>query len=216
MRGVAWLLAAFAAGPAAAAPDIDAIVSHETRQVLASGVTRVDTWQERFVRRGDEVWSERVLSKATGAAHAHESGGEHIGHRHFNGDTSARWLRRLPSGELELRFVDREHQAVVDVPKAEFGTVGFDGRFDGAASIVPPAAVREMKAAAGGWRVDRSDGWSHRVMWSAARRLAMKVESRRDDGSLRRVVSVRLVPPAPPPWQALGGYAQKRYDDFMD
>lgn len=223
--GAALALFALSGTAGAAATDVDALVSYETRQVLASGITRVDSWQERLVRRGSQVWTERVMSAASRAGHAHESAAEHIGHRHFNADTSARWLSVTPAGTVEVRFVDRERKVVVAVPRAEYGTVGFDGRFDAAASIVPPAAVQAMKPSAatsalGVWMTQRSDGWSHRVLWSPSRQLALKVESQRDDGSIRRVVNVKLLPavagvPAAP-WEALAGYAQKRYDDFMD
>ena len=224
----AALAAAATSGVTAPTVDVDALVSYETRQVMSSGVTRVDTWQERLVRRGSQVWTERLLPPASHLDHERESVAEHMGHKHFNADTSARWLSLGPNGKVEVRFVDREHKTVVSVPSAEFGTVGFDGRFDGAASIVPPSVALSMKPTSGTspqgrWLADRSDGWSHRVLWSDAKQLAMKVESQRDDGSIRRVVSLRLLPAsssrstnAAPPWQAVGGFTQKNYDDFMD
>jgi hypothetical protein len=218
LAGLAGTATAQAASPRA--PDLDAIVSHETRHVMANGVTRTDTWQERIVRRGETVWLERAMPAARSGKHDDETATEHIGHRHFNADTSARWLSRSADGSVTLKLVDREHQAVVAVPRAEFGTVGFDGRFDAAASVLPTSAVRSMKAGAvndqGQWFSDRSDGWSHRVLWSEARQLAMRVESQRDDGSVKRVVSVRLMPAAALPWAGLQGFAAKHYDDFMD
>lgn len=223
--GAALVWVALSGTAGAAATDLDALVSYETRQVMASGITRVDHWQERLVRRGSQVWTERVMPAASHAGHERESAAEHIGHRHFNADTSARWLSVTPAGTVEVRFVDRENKVVVVVPRAEFSTVGFDGRFDAAASIVPPAAVQAMQPSAatstlGRWMTERSDGWSHRVLWSQSRQLALKVESQRDDGSVRRVVSVKLLPDvaggSAAPWEALAGYAQKRYDDFMD
>ncbi|MEY4906892.1 MAG: hypothetical protein RL260_610, partial [Pseudomonadota bacterium] len=151
VMGVAGLLAvglAAAAGPVAAGnawADVDALVSYETRQVLASGVTRVETWQERLVRRGDQVWTERVLPPSVEQAHAHESAAEQHGHKHLNADTSARWLRLDAKGLPELKLVDREHKVIVAVPAAEFGSVSFDGRHDAAATVVPPAVVKAMK-----------------------------------------------------------------------
>lgn len=220
-----WLLwaalGASAANAAAPLPDVDAIVRYETRQVTAAGVTRVESWQERLVRRGDQVWAERVLPQ--GKLHEHESVAEQAGHKHFDADTSARWLTLKADGSVDLRFVDRAHKAVVSVPRAEFGTVGFDGRFDAAASLVPPAVALGMKpgAVAGEaqWRTDRRDGWSHRVLWSATRQLAMRIESSRHDGSVRRIVTVQLQPAAAAsqlPWRHLADYTPKNYDDFMD
>ncbi len=217
--GIAGIATAQAAPPRAS--DLDAIVTHETRHVMANGVTRTDTWQERIVRRGETVWVERAMPTARPSKHDDETAAEHIGHRHFNAEMSARWLSRGADGSVTLKLVDREHQAVVAVPRAEFGTVGFDGRFDAAASVLPASAVHAMKAGAvsdqGQSFSDRSDGWSHRVLWSEARQLAMRVESQRDDGSVRRVVSVRLMPAAAAlPWAGLQGFAAKHYDDFMD
>ena len=232
--GAAALLAsaaAMASPVASSIPmiDLEARVSYETRQVTSSGVTRVDTWQEHLVRRGNQVWTERILAPVSHAGHARdgherEKVAEHAGHRHFNAETSARWLTLKPDGQVEVRFVDRENRIVVSVPRAEFGTVGFDGRFDGAASIVPLAVAQTMVLRAGGtkegqWLTDHSQGWSHKVLWSASRQLALRVESTRDDGSVQRRVTVQWLPAAPArpaPWSQLTDYAPKQYDDFMD
>lgn len=215
-----------AAAPAAgrAWSDVDALVSYETRQVMASGVTRVDTWQERLVRRGDHVWTERVLPRTVEQVHAHETAEEHHGHKHLNADTSARWLRLDAKGLPELKLVDRDNKVIVAVPTAEFGSVSFDGRYDAAATVVPPAVVKAMKAqgpasAEGQWYGERNQGWTHRVLWSDAAQLALRVESQREDGTLVRKVSVRLLPAssgAAAPWQSLAGYVPKSYDEFMD
>ena len=227
LRRIAHALAGSLAGLSVAAsavaaplPDVDALVSFETRQVLASGITRVDTWQERLVRRDGQVWVERVLPAGSAAAHDDDEHAGHVGHAHFNAETAARWLARGANGELTVRFVDRAHRAVVSIPRAEYGTVNFDGSYDAAASIVPAEVARRMtRGAAQGdarWLADRRDGWSHRVLWSESRRLALRVESRSDDGSVARTVEVRLQPKAAAPWTQLGGYEHKRYDDYMD
>ena len=227
---IAFALATPAAVAVAAGvgSDLSAIVSYENRLVLTSGVTRIDTWQERLVRRDGQVWIERVLPAAKSATAEHESPEEHadhIGHRHFNAETAARWLTRGANGEPQLKFVDHVHKAVISIPRAEYGTVGFDGSFDAAASIVPAALVHRMKAigsGAGGdmqWHSERGDGWSYRVLWSERQQLAMRVESRRIDGSASRTISVRLVPRdaiVPAPWTRVTSYAQKQYDDYMD
>jgi len=228
-RGVALagVLAVTAAGvvtraEAAPLPDVDALVSFETRHVLASGVTRVDTWRERLVRRDAQVWVERVLPPQ-GAAHHDDDDAHagHVGHQHFNAETAARWLTRAPDGQMTVRFVDRGHRAIVSVPRAEYGSVNFDGSYDAAASIVPADVARRMKAGAAQgdarWLTDRRDGWSHRVLWSESRQLALRVESRSDDGTVSRIVDVRTQPGgSAAPWTQLGGYEHKRYDDYMD
>lgn len=203
---------------AAPPPDVDALVTYETRQLTTAGVLRTERWQERLVRRGDVVWSERVLPAGRAALHANESSAEHAGHKHFDFDSAARLVERAPNGELRLRFVDREHRVVVSVPKAEYGAVGFDGNWDAAAYIVPPAVVARMGAvAADGWRAEKAKGWSHKLRWSAAQQVPLRVESRRDDGSVTRVVTVTVMAAtASVPWKGIDAFVQKDYDDFMD
>ncbi len=210
-RSLMAVALACVAAAAQAAPDLDALVRYETRQVLSSGVTRVETWTERLVRRGDRVWTERVLP-----AGAHEADGpEHAGHKHFDADRAAR-LVVLDKGEPQLQYVDREHRQVVHVPKAEWGAVGFDGRYDAAAHLVPPSLVERM-AVQGGWRVQKAQGWTHRVQWSGERQVALRIESRRDDGSYVRKVELKPVAAAAAlPWNGLAAYQQRDYDDFMD
>jgi hypothetical protein len=79
--------------------------------------------------------------------------------------------------------------------------------------------LASVASAQGEWRVDRSEGWTHRVLWSESQQLALRVESRRDDGSIRRTVTVHLQPAfaeKPAPWSHLTNYTRKHYDDFMD
>jgi len=191
--------------------------------VTSAGVTRTESWKERIVRRGDTVWTERVLPSQAHAAHSHETKAEHAGHKHFDADGAARWVQLDADGETVLRFVDRGHRMVVSIPKLEYDAVGFDGRFDAAAHVVPPAVVDRMPvlasrdASGGVWHVEKSGDWSHRVLWSAEKQVATRVESERADGSFKRTVTVEPVAPAAAlPWADLSGYAQKEYDDFMD
>lgn len=211
------LLVAAVAAKAAPAPDVDALITYETRQVTAAGVTRTERWQERLVRRGDTVWTERVLPAGVTALHANEPSAEHAGHKHFDFDSAARLVQREANGQLRLRFVDSEHRVVVSVPAAEFGAVGFDGSWEAAAFVVPPAVIARMGAARDGWLREQAHGWSHRVRWSEAQQLPVQMESQRDDGSIRRVVSIAPSAPARSlPWAGLADYTQKEYDDFMD
>jgi len=209
----------------AASPDLDAIVSYETRQVLANGTTRIETWQERLTRRADRVATERVLPPTAHAAHEHESSVEHLGHKHFDVDRTVRVVRLVDQAQVELAYVDRAQRRVVSVPKAEWAAVGFDGRYDAAAHLVPPALIASLPAQAGAakdsqWHVQRNDGWTHRVLWSSSRQVALRIESRRDDGSVSRVVTLKpatALPASQLPWNdGVAGYQQMVYDDFMD
>ena len=204
-------------------PELDAVLHYETTQVLASGITRVERWSERLIRRNDRVWNERVRASAA-PEHEHRKVVAGAGHKHFNYDLAARMIERDPQGALTLRFVDRERGVVVNVPTAEFATVGFDGRWDAAAHLVPPSLVTQMPvltdaAPAGSrWRVQQASGWTHRVLWSPAQQVALKIESTRDDGGYRR--TVRLEPAkgasAAVPWQDVKSYQHRNYEDFLD
>lgn len=82
LGGAAVLAAApaLAAPPApdgGRAPDLDAVLLHESMTVSADGVTRTVTYRERMVRRDGHVWIERVPPSGVkrahaGGAHAHE------------------------------------------------------------------------------------------------------------------------------------------------
>lgn len=216
---------AAAAGARSPAPDLDAVVRYETRRLLPSGVSRVEVWRERLVRRGDTVWTERL-----GATHAHAAPDAAEGHRHFDADAASRLLGRDAEGRTQLRYVDAARRLVVAVPPAEWDAVGFDGRHDAAAHLVPPALVERMAPERGGaapspsargdaWRVQKTDGWTHRVLWSPRRQVALRIESRSDDGRSSRSVAAlpqAAVPAAALPWRGIEGYAQREYGDFMD
>ncbi len=233
-----WVLAAAASPTAPRLPDLDALVAYQTRQVLASGVTRVETWQEHLVRRGDRVWTERVLPPQA-PRHA-DAAPDHAAHKHFDYARAARLLSREAGGGVDLRFIDTEHRVAVSVPAAEFGAVGFDGRWDAAASLVPPSLVERLPAedssadaaaqpgavgrrgavAQGArWRVQKVGDWTHRVLWSDAQQLALRIESRRADGSFERTVVATPQAPraaAALPWRDLTSYTTRQYDDFLD
>ena len=215
-----WIGASLTAQAAAPvpAPDVDVLVTYETQQVTSAGVKRTERWQERLVRRSDTVWSARVLPAGAAAVQASESAAEHAGRKHFDFDSAARLVERMPNGELRLRFVDHERKVVVSVPKAEYGAVGFDGNWEAAAYIVPPAVVARMGGAGpDGWRAEKVKGWSHKLRWSAVQQVPLRVESRRDDGSLTRVVTVTpMVASGSVPWKGIDALVQKDYDDFMD
>lgn len=207
---------------------VDAIIRYDVRIDGADGVMRTESWQERLIRRGDVVWIERVLPDAPDASHS----ALEVGHKHFDYGRSARLVERLPDGAVRLRFVDRERRMVVEVPAAEYGTVGFSPNWEAAAHIIAPAAVAGMKPAADAgmktaasagraraWREENTAGWQHRLLWSDAMQLPIRVESRMTDGRVVRTLEVRAVSLTPPdrlPWRTLDGYERRTYDDFTD
>lgn len=208
------------------APALQAVVSYETRQVTKAGVMRVETWQENMYRQGDTLWTERILPvSAVQSAH---SGHDHdakpkAGHKHLDIDTAARLLQKDSAGVVSLRYVDKAENVVVSIPKAEFGTVGFDGRWDTAAYLVPPDLIAKMKVAGAGpdgavWRTEQAKDWSHRVLWSESRKIALQVESQKTDGSFSRTIRVKpsQAVSTSVPWSKLANFEQKKYDDYMD
>lgn len=227
-------LAAVGQTPAAAPlmPALQAVVTYETRQVTKAGITRVETWREIMHRQGDTLWTERILPSQTGSSvhsehpghpgHIHEAK-QKAGHKHLDIDTAARWLQKESSGTLNLRYVDKVDKVVVSIPKAEYGTVGFDGRWDTAAYLVPPDLIAKMKSAGAGpaggvWRVEQTKDWAHRVLWSEAKQIALQIESKKTDGSFSRTIRVQpgAVIPTTFPWSKLSDFEQKKYDDYMD
>ncbi len=215
-----------AAGQCAAqtAPPVQGVVSYETRQVIKAGVTRVETWQENMYRQGDTVWTERLVpgGHLDHGKHAHD-GKPEATHKHLDIDTSARWLQKDLTGTLQLRYVNKDEKLVVTIPKAEFGTVGFDGRWDAAAYLVPSDVVAKMKPAGEEskntvWRTEQTGGWTHRVLWSKSLQIALQIESKKTDGSFSRTIRLKpndsMNPTAP--WEKLNSFEQKKYDDFMD
>jgi hypothetical protein len=226
--GLATALCLAAAGVVQAAPAVapalDAVVTYETKVVTAAGVMRTEVWQEKVVRRGDTVWTERILPPQAKDAHQHESKQEHAGHKHFDAEAAARWVQLDAKGQTVLRFVDRAHRMVVSVPRSEYDAVGFDGRFDAAAHLVPPSVIERMpvlasasKDASSVWHVEKNGQWSHRVLWSTQKQVALRIESERLDGGYKRTVTVETAAPAAAlPWNGLSSYVQKEYDDFMD
>lgn len=213
------LLTALSCGVAAAA-DLDLLVRYQTRSVDAAAVTRSEQWQDRLIVRENHVWTQRLGTRG------HDEAPEaHDGHRHFDFALAAQHLRRGPRGELVAEYVDPHSRVVVLVPATEYAAVGFNGSWDGAAALIPPAVVQRMPVLAraaphgGSWREEKRDGWYTRVLWDERQHYARIVESGRLDGSIWRRIVAEPAPKTPAaqlPWLQLGTYQHKDYDDFMD
>ncbi|AJX33754.1 hypothetical protein [Burkholderia oklahomensis] len=169
--GAAVMSAAAPAVAASAAPDLDAVLLHESTSVSADGVTRTVVYRERMVRRDGHVWIERVLPAGAKLAeandahahgdHAHDDAraqaprggvrpaaattGAHAGHKHFNFDAAARHVTN-DGGKVRIEYVDAAQRAVVAVPPAEYETTGFDGSWDNAYYITPPSQLKRLAA----------------------------------------------------------------------
>ena len=187
-----------------AAPDLDAVITYETRQVLTSGVTRTETWKEQLVRRGGSVWTQRILPDQERGGRAHGDAHAVTHRKHFNYETAGRWLQIDSNGEVQLRFIDAKRKMLVTIPKTEFSSVGFDGRWDAVAHVLPPALLKTMRPSGQSvarrgdraWLTQVAGEWQHRVRWSADKQVALQIESKRSDGSLSRTVVVEPVAPS--------------------
>ena len=213
---------------AAAAPDLDALVTHESTVVTHTGVMRTERFSERIIRRAGHVWTERVVPAfALRAGQAAEKEAEKADHRHFDFEAAARHLTREADGKTRLEYVDREKKWAVFVPASEYGPVGFSGNWDAEFHLAPPTLVERMPVRAsrtletGGavWHEERRNGWTNRVLWSPALQYPLAIEALRDDGTIVRKTVVKMLPATPAvelPWLVLGQYRQRAYDDFMD
>ena len=136
------------------------------------------------------------------------------------------WQHFLPKGAAAGSSRSDARDLVAERKAKGYGC-GLRRPLGRAASIVPPSVVAGMPVlratprvvgSRNVWHVEKDGEWSHRVLWSADRRIALRVESARLDGSVRRVVTVEPAKPgsAGAPWADTAAYAQKEYDDFMD
>ena len=216
------------------APALDASVLYNSMTVTHAGVTESRQFRNTLIRRPGHVWVERVLPVHTDAKHGHAHGMERVkqsaeaksGHKHVDFDTSAQHLTRDAKGEIRADYIDHQQRQIVFVPRAEYSVSGFDGSWDNAAEIINEKSVKAMPAskrvsalANAEWREDSRNGWTHRVLWSNQYKIAMIVESVKQDGSATRRTAVTIKPATPErdlPWKRLNGYAQKEFDDFMD
>lgn len=239
IRGLFFCFALAAAGShstaqAAEAPALDAFVLYDSMTVTHAGVTESRQFRNTLIRRPGHVWVERVLPVHSDFKHGHahkmarvnQSTEAKSGHKHVDFDISAQHLTRDAKGEIRADYVDHQQRQIVFVPRAEYSVSGFDGSWDNAAEIINEKSVKAMPAskrvstlANAEWREDSRNGWTHRVLWSNQYKIAMIVESVKQDGSASRRTAVTIKPTTPErdlPWKRLHGYAQKEFDDFMD
>ncbi|RQZ97987.1 hypothetical protein [Burkholderia cepacia] len=231
--------------PACAAADLDAVLLHESRTVMADGVTRTTLYRERMVRRDGHVWVERVLPAASAGGgqgddhdHDHDAGpgrragvqpaAAHAGHRHFNFQAAARHVT-YDGKTARIEYVDAANRTVVSVPPAEYETTGFDGSWDNAYYVTPPSQLKRLAVAKRGdapgtlWYEQAVDTPGargvNRILWSETLQAPLSVEYRSADGRVVRKLTLTPAPAArrePPPWTTLARYARKEYADYLD
>lgn len=208
------LSAASLAG-AAPPPPMDLEISYYTKVVTDEGVTREANYKERMLRRAGHVWVARELPAGAASRKAAHGLNPAVLPRHV----------RLEGGRMVLEIVDTALKAVVAIAPSEFANVGFDGSWEAAYSLADPARVAQLplsirsSAIPGAqWREREKDGLFERVLWDAARQVALVVESGDAGGRFfRRVQAVPVSPSrATLPWEQLRSYAQREYADYLD
>jgi hypothetical protein len=189
-----------------------ALLSYEEHEVSADGVVRDARWQERLVRCGEESFRERMLPERRVKVD-----GKHDEHDHPD---LALVAKHYVNGKVEL--VDRTRKLIIEVSAPEFGSIGFDGSFDGAAHIVRADVRKQMhpidrRAPEGAIWLERRSGTRYqRVLWSSQLDLPLAVESGDDDGTQTQKLTVTPEPASTPPWTELAGYAHKEWADLGD
>ncbi|MGL6232518.1 hypothetical protein ACSZMQ_16095 [Aeromonas rivipollensis] len=219
-----WLLGSTLSFPLLAdeAPDLAARIRYQDRVTSSDGIARENHWQEKWIRVGNQVWSQRLIPLPLARAY-HASHDATPGHKHFTHQMAARWVSRSDEGELQLRYADAWHNQLVEVPPEEYGQVAFTADWARLRHLVDPALLQGMtpldEAAPEQalWYEKREGRQRTRILWSSQWQLPLVVESASLDGYRSYRMEVTLKPlPRPLPWQLLGSYQTLDLRDFFD
>ncbi|MCS3790752.1 hypothetical protein ACETWI_08495 [Aeromonas hydrophila] len=219
-----WLLASSLAFPLLAdeVPDLAARIRYQDRVTSSDGISKESQWQEKWLRVGDQVWSQRLIPLPLARAY-HATHDATPGHKHFTHQMAARWVTRDQQGILQLRYADNWHNQLVEVPEEEYGQVAFKPDWPRIRHLINPALLQEMtpldEAAPeqARWYEKREGNQRTRILWSSRWQLPLVVESASLDGYRSYRMEVTLKPlPKSLPWQQLEGYQTLDLRDFFD
>ncbi|MGY3975322.1 hypothetical protein ACW5XX_00020 [Aeromonas mytilicola] len=219
-----WLLGSTLCFPLLAdeAPDLAARIRYQDRITSSDGIARENHWQEKWIRVGNQVWSQRLIPLPLARAY-HASHDATPGHKHFTHQMAARWVSRSDEGELQLRYADAWHNQLVEVPPEEYGQVAFTADWARLRHLVDPALLPGMtpldEAAPeqARWYEKREGRQRTRILWSSQWQLPLVVESASLDGYRSYRMEVTLKPlPKQLPWQQLDSYQTLDLRDFFD
>ncbi|WP_429182567.1 hypothetical protein [Aeromonas rivipollensis] len=219
-----WLLGSTLCFPLLAdeAPDLAARIRYQDRITSSDGIARENHWQEKWIRVGNQVWSQRLIPLPLARAY-HASHDATPGHKHFTHQMAARWVSRDDEGELQLRYADAWHNQLVEVPPEEYGQVAFTADWARLRHLVDPALLQGMtvldEAAPeqARWYEKREGRQRTRILWSSQWQLPLVVESASLDGYRSYRMEVTLKPlPRQLPWQQLDSYQTLDLRDFFD
>ncbi len=204
------------------APDLAARISYQDSVTGSDGIARANQWQEKWMRVGNQVWSQRLIPLPLARAY-HASHDANPGHKHFTHQMAARWVSRAKDGELQLRYADAWHNQLVEVPAEEYGQVAFKPDWTRIRHLVDPALLQGMTALdetapdQARWYEKREGKQRTRILWSSQWQIPLVVESASLDGYRSYRMTLTLKPlPKQLPWQQLDGYQTLDLRDFFD
>ncbi|MCF7716305.1 hypothetical protein H9X98_01010 [Aeromonas jandaei] len=219
-----WLLASSLSFPLLAdeVPDLAARIRYQDRVTSSDGISKESQWQEKWLRVGDQVWSQRLIPLPLARAY-HATHDATPGHKHFTHQMAARWVTRDQQGILQLRYADSWHNQLVEVPEEEYGQVAFKPDWPRIRHLINPALLQEMTPLdemapeQACWYEKREGNQRTRILWSSRWQLPLVVESASLDGyrSYRMEVTLKTLPKNLP-WQQLEGYQTLDLRDFFD
>jgi hypothetical protein len=203
--------------------DLDALIQVESKTTSSDGVTRTSLYKETYMRRGEQVWIQRIRPKS---AHDHAPAKKgHTIHKHLDPFEGGR-LISLEDGKPQLSLISASEKRVVSVPSVEFGNLGFDGSWERSYYWVTQLEFKSFKPSA---RVsDAPDsqwfektGDTHEfILWDDKRQIPLVIESTNRQGNQWRKITVtpRKEMAAVVPWnpELIKRYDQMLYSDFLD
>ncbi len=205
--------------------DLDARILVESKTIGADGVTRTSQYEETFMRRGQQVWMQRIRPKPV-AAHDHAK--EKSGHKHLDPFAGGR-LIGLADGKAQMDLVLPDEKQVVNIPSVEFGNLGFDGSWERAYYLIAlqefkrskilKATQRKSEFPDAVWH-ERKGDINESILWDSKRMVPRVIESSNAQGTQWRRITVTLQNSVARvvPWSetVVKNYDQMRYSDFMD
>lgn len=219
-------IAVQAAAPVGEDKALAAILTHESHEVTAEGVTKEFRYQERFIRSGGHVWAERILPEGIQSKPeaGHKAKGEH--EHEFNFNLAAKHIAKDAKGNLNISFANMRDKVIVAIAREEYQTVGFDGSWESAYYLVNPAAVKKLPlskapspVAKARWYEKQGKEDYYRVLWAEDLELPLVIESGTRNGNRHSRISskiVQLPQSAGLPWMNLQNFEHKDYNDLLD
>lgn len=203
-------------------PDLAARIRYQDRVTSSDGISKESQWQEKWLRVGDQVWSQRLIPLPLARAY-HAAHDATPGHKHFTHQMAARWVTRNQQDELQLRYADNWHNQLVEVPEEEYGQVAFKPDWPRIRHLINPALLQEMTPLdepapeQARWYEKREGKQRTRILWSSQWQIPLVVESASLDGyrSYRMEVTLRKLP-SQYPWRQLADHEVRDLRDFFD